>query len=111
MVCIDEGTANLDADSERDIQLVLRQAFTASTVLLIAHRVTSLQNTDRVIVMQDGRVLEDGPTEEMSLKEGSLFYAMLNDQRKTSDEPANGAVTKDDDCSVEPLINVNTTDT
>lgn len=86
MICIDEGTANLDSESERDIQLVLRQAFTDSTVILIAHRVTSLENTDRVIVMQDGKVLEDGPTKDMSLKKGSQFYAMLNDQQRTSKE-------------------------
>lgn len=115
MVCIDEGTANLDSEAERDIQLVLRQAFTDSTVLLIAHRVTSLKNTDRVIVMQDGQVLEDGPTKDMSLHKGTHFYAMLQDQENHRDDNIvnvnneESAVQRIDNTDV-TLINLNTSD-
>lgn len=55
-------------------------------MLLIAHRLTSLQNTERVIVMQDGKVAEDGETKDLSSNESSLFYAMLNDQQNASND-------------------------
>lgn len=84
VVCIDEGTANLDSESERNIQLVLREAFKESTVLLIAHRATSLQNTDRVVIMQDGRVVEDGATKDLFTDSESVCYALMNQQQETS---------------------------
>lgn len=81
MVCIDEGTANLDADSETAIQLVLRNAFRSATVLLIAHRTTSLHSTDRILVMQAGRVVEMGAAIDLAADEQSVFHSMLMTQR------------------------------
>lgn len=91
IVCIDEGTANLDSESEQNIQLVLRNAFKDATVLLIAHRITSLQNTDRVIVMHDGQLVEDGATTELAANPTSLFHKMLQKQVPTNenDETSN----------------------
>lgn len=81
VVCIDEGTANLDADSEAAIQLVMRTAFRSSTVILIAHRSTSLQNTDRILVMSDGRIVESGPAVELAADSSSHYYSMTKNHR------------------------------
>ena len=56
-MCIDEGTANLDNESDFAIQLVLRNAFKSSTVLIISHRKLQ-QQTDRIIVMDHGQIVE-----------------------------------------------------
>lgn len=80
MVCIDEGTANLDADSEATIQRVLRTAFRTATVILVAHRISSLQNADRVVVMQAGRIVEQGAVSELADDEASVFRAMLENR-------------------------------
>lgn len=79
IVCIDEGTANLDNDSETAIQLVLRNAFRSSTVLLISHRLT-LQQTDRIIVMDHGEIVEEGDSNVLANDPNSLFYGMLSSQ-------------------------------
>lgn len=82
VVCIDEGTANLDADSETAIQLVLRNAFRSSTVILIAHRATSIQNTDRICVMSEGSIVESGPFAELAADPTSLYYSMMQNLRE-----------------------------
>lgn len=79
IVCIDEGTANLDNDSEIAIQLVLRNAFKSSTVLLISHRLT-LQQTDRIIVMDHGEIVEQGDSSVLANDSNSLFHGMLVSQ-------------------------------
>lgn len=79
IVCIDEGTANLDNDSEIAIQLVLRNAFRSSTVLLISHRLT-LQQTDRIIVMDHGEIVEQGDANVLASDSSSLFHGMLVSQ-------------------------------
>lgn len=81
VVCIDEGTANLDAESETAIQLVLRTAFQSSTVILIAHRSTSLQNTDRILVLSDGRIIESGPSAELEGDSSSQYHSMMQNHR------------------------------
>lgn len=78
-MCIDEGTSNLDNDSEIAIQLVLRNAFRSSTVLLISHRLT-LQHTDRIIVMDRGEIVEQGNSNELANDSNSLFHGMLTSQ-------------------------------
>lgn len=89
VVCIDEGTANLDAESEAAIQLVLSTAFRLSTVILIAHRATSLQNTDRILVMREGRIVESGTYAELAEDSSSLYHAMLhsNGERNQLESP------------------------
>lgn len=82
IVCIDEGTANLDSDSEAAMQIVLRDAFKTSTVLLIAHRLNSLQKTDRIIVMQNGQIVEEGAPSKLINTMHSIFSVMLQEQQQ-----------------------------
>lgn len=74
----------MDSDSEVAIQLVLRNAFKSSTVLLIAHRINSLQHTDRIVVMEGGRIVEQGLPSALGNDQNSLFYSMLQNQRLKS---------------------------
>lgn len=80
---IDEGTSNLDSDSENSIQLILRNAFESSTVLLIAHRLNGVQQADRLFVVDDGRIVEEGKPQELAVDRESRFYALLEEQEAT----------------------------
>ncbi|XP_058815016.1 ATP-binding cassette sub-family C member 10 [Topomyia yanbarensis] len=83
IVLIDEGTANLDFESESAIQLVLKNAFRGRTVILIAHRLNGLQNTDKIVVMRDGEIAEQGPPKDLAQNLETLFHSMLEEQHNT----------------------------
>lgn len=79
---IDEGTSNLDRDSELAIQIALKNAFKTSTVLVVAHRLNGLQHTDRIIVISDGSIVESGEFWNLAKDESTIFYKMLAEQQK-----------------------------
>ena len=77
VVCLDEATANVDIETDALIQTVIRQQFTQSTVITIAHRLNTVLDYDHILVMRDGEVAEWGSPDELRRKEGGLFAAML----------------------------------
>ena len=83
IVVIDEGTSSLDSDSENAIQLILQNAFKSSTVLLIAHRLNGVHQTNRLLVVDDGQIIEDGNPKELATDRESRFYALLEEQQAT----------------------------
>ncbi|XP_074753053.1 ATP-binding cassette sub-family C member 10 [Athene noctua] len=78
VLCIDEATASVDQKTDQLLQQTIRQRFADKTVLTIAHRLNTILDSDRVLVMQAGRVAElDSPT-CLSQKDGSLFQRLLH---------------------------------
>jgi len=61
ILILDEGTSALDNISERKVQQAVDAARAERTVILVAHRLTTLIDTDRILVFEDGKVVEDGP--------------------------------------------------
>jgi ATP-binding cassette subfamily B protein len=61
ILLLDEATAALDSDSEEAIREALSRLMRGRTVIAIAHRLATLRNFDRVVVLQGGRIIEDGP--------------------------------------------------
>lgn len=82
VVIFDEGTSNLDSESENAIHLILRNAFESSTVLLIAHRLNGLQETNRIFVVDDGEIVEEGYSQVLATDPTSRFYALLQEQQR-----------------------------
>lgn len=78
---IDEGTSNLDNESELAINIALRNAFKTSTVLIIAHRLNGLQNTDRILVISDGKLVEKGDFWSLAKDSSSYLARMLEEQK------------------------------
>ncbi|MHB8570750.1 MAG: thiol reductant ABC exporter subunit CydD [Metallibacterium sp.] len=72
---LDEPTAHLDADSAQAVEHVIRTATATRTVLLVAHRLATAQAADRVVVLRDGRVVEQGAPRELMRARGA--YAAL----------------------------------
>lgn len=81
VLCIDEATANVDLETDRLIQKTIRSAFRQSTVITIAHRIDTIMDSDRVLVLGGGEVLEfDGPHKLMEDK-SSHFYHLASSQQ------------------------------
>ncbi|NXP50331.1 MRP7 protein, partial [Heliornis fulica] len=78
VLCIDEATASVDQKTDQLLQQTIRQRFADKTVLTIAHRLNTILDSDRVLVMQAGRVAELGSPTHLSQKDGSLFQQLLH---------------------------------
>uniref|UniRef100_A0A803YBS7 ATP binding cassette subfamily C member 10 n=1 Tax=Meleagris gallopavo TaxID=9103 RepID=A0A803YBS7_MELGA len=78
VLCIDEATASVDQKTDHLLQQTIRQRFADKTVLTIAHRLNTILDSDRVLVMQAGRVVELDSPACLSKKDGSLFQRLLH---------------------------------
>ena len=76
IVLLDEATASLDVENESKIQKGISQLVKGKTVIIIAHRMRTIANADKVVVLQDGQVAETGSPAELKAK-GGLFSKML----------------------------------
>jgi ATP-binding cassette subfamily B protein len=76
VLILDEATASLDIPSERLVQHGLQTLLADRTAIIIAHRLSTVEIADRVLVMEDGRIVEDGPS--VDLREGSGRFATLH---------------------------------
>ena len=72
---LDEATSALDSESEVHIQRALAHAMTGRTTLVIAHRLSTIQAMDRILVMDDGRIIEQGSHAEL-LAAGGVYAAL-----------------------------------
>lgn len=75
IVILDEPTASLDAESEAEIFGLMQQVSASATTLLIAHRFSTVRKADRILVIEQGRVTEDGSHDELIQRAGT--YARL----------------------------------
>jgi ABC-type multidrug transport system fused ATPase/permease subunit len=80
ILVLDEVTSHLDAESEAAVQQAIERAMEGRTVLIIAHRLSTVKNADRILVLQDGRIVEEG-THEQLLAKGTLYRRLYELQR------------------------------
>lgn len=69
-IILDEATASMDPDTDARIQELIREKFTGKTLIVIAHRLATIADLDRVDVMSEGRVVKIGKPEELATREG-----------------------------------------
>jgi ATP-binding cassette subfamily B protein len=84
ILILDEATSALDTHSEKEIQMALTDLVRGRTVLAVAHRLSTVVSFDRVIVMDKGRIVEDGPPSVLQ-RSGGLFESLWNIQAKALD--------------------------
>ncbi|XP_069116792.1 ATP-binding cassette sub-family C member 10-like isoform X1 [Argopecten irradians] len=78
VLCIDEATASVDLETDKLIQETIRQEFVNSTVLTIAHRINTIMDSDRVLVMDQGQVAELDSPENLLKNSQSQFYQLVH---------------------------------
>ncbi len=83
VVVLDEATAFADPENERQIQKAFDALTKNKTVLMIAHRLSTVQNADRIIVLEDGRIPEQG-THQSLLQQKGIYAAMWADYQRSA---------------------------
>lgn len=77
IVILDEASASIDSENEYELQKALKNLIKNKTVIMIAHRMTSIKNVDEILVLDKGKILERGNHESLSKKQG-LYNRLLN---------------------------------
>ena len=79
IVVLDEATAHLDSESERAVQVALKHALTGRTSLVIAHRLSTVHDADKILVLEAGRIVQSGRHDEL-LAAGGLYAELYRTQ-------------------------------
>lgn len=83
ILILDEATAFADPDNETKVQAAFTELSRGKTVLLIAHRLTTVTHADRICVVQDGRIVESGTSREL-LEKGGIFRRMWDNYQTSA---------------------------
>ena len=82
VVLLDEATASLDPENEVEVQRAINTLIAGRTVIVIAHRLKTIKNADNIIVLEEGRIAEQGKHQELLDNKG-LYAKLWNIQEKT----------------------------
>jgi len=78
ILIFDEATSALDNISERAVQTAMESLMKTHTVIVVAHRLSTIKNVDRILVFSHGEIVEEGTYDQLAQKEGGYFYNMLH---------------------------------
>jgi len=81
---LDEATSSVDYETDREIQRTLREAFPGCTVITIAHRIDTIMDSDKILVMQDGLVAEFDSPEALLQDSSSAFSEIVRQSKNES---------------------------
>jgi ATP-binding cassette subfamily B protein len=77
LLLLDEATSALDTESEQAVQRAIESAARDRTTLIIAHRLSTVRSADRIVVLEEGRVVESGPPAQL-LDQGGLYARLAS---------------------------------
>ena len=86
IILLDEATASLDPENEVEVQKAIDTLIKGRTVIVIAHKLKTIMNADRIVVLEDGRVKEQGTHDELMRHEG-LYARLWTIQEKSQAGP------------------------
>ena len=84
ILILDEATSSLDTEAEGEVQAALDELMKGRTTLVIAHRLSTIRNADRIVVLVDGRIVEEGSHDSLLEKKGE-YYKLYTMQFKDED--------------------------
>ncbi|MDH4209624.1 MAG: ATP-binding cassette domain-containing protein, partial [Anaerolineae bacterium] len=91
IVILDEPTAGLDAASERKVSEALDRLTVGKTTLIVTHQLSTIANADRIVVLDRGRVAEEGKHLELLARRGLYWHLWQQQMGETADSPAQHA--------------------
>ncbi len=97
ILILDEATASVDSETEKEIQKALDNLVAGRTTIAIAHRLSTLQRANRLVVMDRGKVVEEGPHEELMAQEGAYFRLYQAQARNVDTDLDDKSKERDDD--------------
>ena len=80
ILVLDEATSSVDSYTEESIQRAIEKITTGKTSIIIAHRLTTIRNADRIIVLENGEIVEQGPHEELIKVPGGHYLNLYEMQ-------------------------------
>ena len=83
-VLLGEATASLDVENETKVQNALTKLLAGKTVLVIAHRMRTVESADHIVVLKEGKVAEDGTPQELYADENGIFRRMSDLQSQNA---------------------------
>ena len=78
-IFLDEATNSLDANNESEIMNNLNKFFNGRTVIIVAHRLSTVQNADNIVVMEEGSIVEQGSHNKL-IKSHGVYYNLVKNQ-------------------------------
>ena len=81
IIILDEATANVDPENERDLMEAIRELTKEKTVIMIAHRLKTVRNADQIVVIDKGRIVEQGKHDEL-VKHGGIYARFINSRKQ-----------------------------
>ncbi len=81
VIILDEATANVDPENERDLMEAISSLTKEKTVIMIAHRLKTVRNADQIVVLDKGRIAEQGKHEEL-MKRGGIYSRFIDSRKK-----------------------------
>ena len=81
VIILDEATANVDPENERDLMAAINELTKEKTVIMIAHRLKTVRNADQIIVLDKGRIAEQGKHDEL-IKSGGIYARFIDSRKK-----------------------------
>jgi ATP-binding cassette subfamily B protein len=79
---LDEATSSVDTETEAAIQHAIEKTLSGRTSFIIAHRLSTIRSADRILLIQDGEIMEEGRHEELIMRRGAYYQLYTNQFRE-----------------------------